>query len=301
APWVPRHEHEASSIAGRWPNSTRQPTLMIFAGPGSGTGSEFMHPSGSTANRSTDSRPRSTDGHGESLMGSTADSWEVADTRHPGLRTHGVASVETAHASALADLENFPDESPRLRRSDGFLHRAHSHRPGPFRARRVVALPLAHRALQCHGASDSVYSESFQQRVVGLGIAEVVSAPASPWQNPYVERLIGTIRRECLDHMIVLNARPSATRPHDLQPVLSSKPDASWAGERRSRQPADLTTIRWIDHRDSRSRRTASPLRTAGRASGLDLPRAWRSGTVGAPIAQLVSSTAWSCRPRNAT
>src|SRR5262249_60611481 len=44
-PVAPRHEHEASSIAGRWPNSTRQPTLMIFAGPGSGTGSEFMHPS----------------------------------------------------------------------------------------------------------------------------------------------------------------------------------------------------------------------------------------------------------------
>lgn len=38
------------------------------------------------------------------------------------------------------------------------------------------------------------------------GITEVVSAPASPWQNPFVERLIGSIRRECLDHMIVLNA-----------------------------------------------------------------------------------------------
>ena len=38
------------------------------------------------------------------------------------------------------------------------------------------------------------------------GIGEVVSAPASPWQNPYVERLIGSIRRECLDHVIVLNA-----------------------------------------------------------------------------------------------
>jgi hypothetical protein len=38
-----------------------------------------------------------------------------------------------------------------------------------------------------------------------MGIAEVVSAPASPWQNPYVERLIGSIRRESLDHVIVLN------------------------------------------------------------------------------------------------
>ena len=39
-----------------------------------------------------------------------------------------------------------------------------------------------------------------------MDIGEVISAPASPWQNPYVERLIGSIRRDCLDHMIVLNA-----------------------------------------------------------------------------------------------
>jgi transposase InsO family protein len=38
-----------------------------------------------------------------------------------------------------------------------------------------------------------------------LGIDEVPIAPHSPWQNPYVERLIGTIRRECLNHVIILN------------------------------------------------------------------------------------------------
>ena len=38
-----------------------------------------------------------------------------------------------------------------------------------------------------------------------MGIEEVVIAPQSPWQNPYVERLIGSIRWECLDHMIVWN------------------------------------------------------------------------------------------------
>jgi transposase InsO family protein len=38
-----------------------------------------------------------------------------------------------------------------------------------------------------------------------LGIREVLTAPQSPWQNPYVERLIGTIRRECLDHVIVFH------------------------------------------------------------------------------------------------
>jgi hypothetical protein len=41
--------------------------------------------------------------------------------------------------------------------------------------------------------------------VQSIGIAEVVTAPRSPWQNPFVERVIGTIRHELLDHIIVLN------------------------------------------------------------------------------------------------
>ena len=41
--------------------------------------------------------------------------------------------------------------------------------------------------------------------MVALGIKEIPTAPGSPWQNPYAERLIGSIRRECLNHVIVLN------------------------------------------------------------------------------------------------
>ena len=40
-----------------------------------------------------------------------------------------------------------------------------------------------------------------------MGIGEVVSAARCPWQNPFVERLIGSVRRECLDHVIVLGER----------------------------------------------------------------------------------------------
>jgi len=40
-----------------------------------------------------------------------------------------------------------------------------------------------------------------------MGIEEVLSAPRSPWQNAFVERIIGSIRRDCLDHVVVLNAR----------------------------------------------------------------------------------------------
>jgi transposase InsO family protein len=54
---------------------------------------------------------------------------------------------------------------------------------------------------------DSIYGAAFQSRVKNLGIDEVKIAPRSPWQNPYCERLIGSIRREALDHIIVLNER----------------------------------------------------------------------------------------------
>ena len=53
---------------------------------------------------------------------------------------------------------------------------------------------------------DAVYGAVFSSRVQALGILEVKTTPRSPWQNPYVERLIGTLRRECLDHMVVLSA-----------------------------------------------------------------------------------------------
>ncbi len=43
---------------------------------------------------------------------------------------------------------------------------------------------------------DAVYGFAFRHRVAGLGITEVLTAPRSPWQNPYVERLIGSVRRE---------------------------------------------------------------------------------------------------------
>jgi putative transposase len=54
---------------------------------------------------------------------------------------------------------------------------------------------------------DRAYGASFRRRVRHMGIDEVLIAPRSPWQNPYVERMIGSIRRECLDHVIVLHER----------------------------------------------------------------------------------------------
>ncbi len=52
---------------------------------------------------------------------------------------------------------------------------------------------------------DQIYGTYFRQRVINMGIEEVIIAPRSPWQNPYAERMIGTLRRELLDRVIVLN------------------------------------------------------------------------------------------------
>ena len=51
-----------------------------------------------------------------------------------------------------------------------------------------------------------IYGEAFRKQAVSMVITEVLTAPKSPWQSPYVERLIGSIRRECLDHVIILGA-----------------------------------------------------------------------------------------------
>jgi transposase InsO family protein len=52
---------------------------------------------------------------------------------------------------------------------------------------------------------DSIYGGVFRALVKSLDISEVLTAFRSPWQSPYVERLIGSIRRECLDHVVILN------------------------------------------------------------------------------------------------
>ena len=62
---------------------------------------------------------------------------------------------------------------------------------------------------------DAIYGGEFRRQAAALQIKEVPTAPRSPWQNPYAERVIGSIRRECLDHVIVLGE-------NHLKRILSS-------------------------------------------------------------------------------
>ncbi len=52
---------------------------------------------------------------------------------------------------------------------------------------------------------DCIYGDAVRRRIKSLGIEDVPTAPRSPWQNAFVERVIGSIRRDCLDHVIVFN------------------------------------------------------------------------------------------------
>ena len=54
---------------------------------------------------------------------------------------------------------------------------------------------------------DAAYGVEFRKPVEAMGITEVITAPRAPWQNAYVERVIGSIRRECLDYLVIVNAR----------------------------------------------------------------------------------------------
>ena len=114
---------------------------------------------------------------------------------------------------------------------------------------------------------DAVYGVACSSRVQAMGIHEVKTAPRSPWQNPYVERLIGTLRRECLDHVVVLNEihlrrllRDYLIYYHSARhtPVPGQGlPSATAGGAPRSRP----------DRRDATGRRPASSLQPAGGVS----------------------------------
>ncbi len=71
----------------------------------------------------------------------------------------------------------------------------------------VEAFPWETTARYVIRDRDRIYGTDFRRRVEGLGLHEVPIAPHSPWQNAYAERFVGSLRRECLDHVIVLNER----------------------------------------------------------------------------------------------
>jgi putative transposase len=99
---------------------------------------------------------------------------------------------------------------------------------------------------------DAIYGEPFHRQARALVIEEVLTAPQSPWQNPCAERVIGSIRREWLDRMIVLSAGhlrrillSYAAYYNRARTHLSLGKDAP---DRRAIQPPEQGDIREIGH-----------------------------------------------------
>jgi len=98
---------------------------------------------------------------------------------------------------------------------------------------------------------DAIYGEKFCRQAAALEIQEIRTAPQSPWQNPYAERVIGSIRRECLDHVIVLGERhlkrilaSYVDYYNDARTHISLNKDAPTG---RSRQPPEQGRVVELD------------------------------------------------------
>ena len=112
---------------------------------------------------------------------------------------------------------------------------------------------------------DAIFGKDFRDQVRDMGIHEVLSTPRSPWQRAYVERVIGSIRRECLDHMIVFHES-------SLRRILGSYLDYYHRsrthlslGKDSPRAARTSAARNGIRRGPATGRRTAPPLRTTGR------------------------------------
>ena len=148
---------------------------------------------------------------------------------------------------------------------------------------------------------DAIYGERFTRCLANMGIRDVIIAPGAPWQNAFAERVIGSIRRECLDHVIILSEAHLAasyapisptTTPHDLtNRSPTTVPSHEWSNPRPVagsspclRSVGSITaTSAPPDHRDRDSLWLAPS--TVASAAGSpcgpshlrreDLPRSW--------------------------
>jgi putative transposase len=135
---------------------------------------------------------------------SPSQTWRAFLTNHvPDLVATDFFTVPTAHLRVLFILVVLAHHRRRI------LHfNVTEHPTAAWSAQQIVNAFPEDSAPSCLLRDrDRVYGHPFQQRVKGMHIREVLTAPHSPWQNPFVERLIGSIRRECLGHVLVLNER----------------------------------------------------------------------------------------------
>jgi transposase InsO family protein len=170
--------------------------------------------------------------HGELLklgidVGQTTVAKYMAKTRRP--PSQGWKTFLVNHADGIASMDLFVVPTLSFRLLYGFLILRHGRRELLWLG--VTTHPtaewIAQQITEAFGwrntpryivrDRDRVYGARFIQRVRAMGIRDRPIAPRSPWQNGYAERLIGSIRRDCLDHVVVFGERHLRNLLHSYQ------------------------------------------------------------------------------------
>jgi transposase InsO family protein len=160
--------------------------------------------------------------HGELLklgidVGPTTVAKYMAKRRRP--PSQGWKTFLHNHADGIASMDLFVVPAVSFRLLYGFLNLQHGRRELLWLG--VIPHPtaewIAQQLVEAFGwrdlpwyvirDRDSIYGARFIQRVRAMGIRDRPTSARSPWQNGYAERLIGSIRRECLDHVVVFGER----------------------------------------------------------------------------------------------
>ncbi len=231
-------------------------------------------PAGASVGSERRTRSDPSDEPSEPNLGSPKDSRRTAQTRYEHRRDQREQVPGPSPEAAIADLADFLGESREEPGIGGLLHCS-----DPLRFQVLyVFLVLAHdrRRILHFGVTahptaewtaqqlreafpwdtapryllrdrDRIFGDAFSKQVQDMAIEEVLSAPRSPWQRAYVERVIGTIRRECLDHVIVFNEaslyrhmKSFVTYYHESRTHLSLGKDSP---QSRAVQPPELGRI----------------------------------------------------------
>jgi transposase InsO family protein len=137
--------------------------------------------------------------------------------RHPKTPSQTWRTSLTNHVSQLASADFFTVPTVWFEVLFAFIVLAHdrrrilhfnitAHPTAEWTAQQIVeAFPYDTAPKYLLRDRDRIYGYEFRKQVEVMGIKEVLSAPRSPWQRAYVERVIGSVRRECLDHVIVFD------------------------------------------------------------------------------------------------
>jgi transposase InsO family protein len=175
----------------------------------------------------------SRDEYRQPALGRSADTWRTSQAQHRCWTDHGRKVHGEEEDAAVAGLEDLPSQSCRRHRIDGpvpgpdvfvsllygLLILQHNRRKLLWLA--VTAHPsaewIARQLTEAYGWQqapryiirdrDRVYGDVFLRRLRAMGIRDRPIALRSPWQNGCAERLIGSIRRDCLDHVVVFGER----------------------------------------------------------------------------------------------